>query len=349
MTSVTSEKVASDNGYDRPAPRSGGDGECHLLICALDYKKTGNPLTCSMDGRNMEELAKFCGINDVVAMYDEQCTKPAVLKALADLGARCGSEDYFIFYYSGHGTSVEDEDGDEEDGKDEAYCLVNSAGQVSRKTMLTDDEFAEAVIDATEEDVRIIVLSDCCHSGSIADLDKEAWGNRQVISISGCLDDQTSGDIGNGGIFTHSMLLAIDQLEDAGESDYSVGMMFNATLENDEKVFHSRQEINIQTSNAVAPDEMAWPLVPLPGVDYQAPLTKACGGQHAPTPEQAAQISQMDPQVLQQLGIPQHLVQFIDASGLGSGKVDPQKLLVAGVDFFKAGGCKKMKKECVIL
>jgi hypothetical protein len=70
------------------------------------------------------------------------------------------------------------------------------------------------------------------------------------------------------------MLLAIDKLENAGEEDYSVGFLYNATVEQDDKVFHSAQNITIQSSNAVHPDEMAWPLIPLGG-NYEAPFTKA--------------------------------------------------------------------------
>lgn len=339
------EFVASEEQYERAAPAVGGSGQVHMLIVALDYKQTANPLSCSIDGRNMEELAKFCGIQHVVSMYDEQCTKPNVLRAIANMGASCGPDDYFIFYYSGHGTSVEDEDGDEEDGYDEAYCLVNSQGKISRSTMLTDDEFAQALVDSTDEEVRIVVLSDCCHSGTMADLDKDIWEGREAISISGCMDNQTSGDIGKGGIFTHSMLLAIDQLEDAGMRDYSVGLMYNATVKNDDSVFNSAQEISIQTTDSISADEMAWPLVPRAEVDYQAPLTKACGGNHAPSAQQAAQIAQSNPSVLAQCGVPAHLVTFIDASGLSNGKIKPQELLVAGFDFWKAGGCKQVKKE----
>jgi hypothetical protein len=222
----------------------------------------------------MEELLKFCEVQDVTCMYDKQCTKQNVLKVIAEVGARCEPDDYFVFYYAGHGTNVEDLDGDEEDGQDEAFCFVDRNGRISQKSLLTDDEFAEAIIAAVDEDVRVLILTDCCHSGTIADLDKDDWGNIHAISITGCLDEETSGDIGRGGIFTHSMLLAIDKLENAGEEDYSVGFLYNATVEQDDKVFRSAQNITIQSTNAVHPDEMAWPLIPLGG-SYEAPFTKA--------------------------------------------------------------------------
>ena len=36
----------------------------------------------------------------------------------------CSLGDYFVVYYSGHGTSVDDVNKDEIDGKDEALCLM---------------------------------------------------------------------------------------------------------------------------------------------------------------------------------------------------------------------------------
>merc|ERR1719203_2294918 len=141
------------------------------------------------------------------------------------------------------------------------------------ETLMTDDEFSEAVCEATEDEARILILADCCHSGTIADLNKDIWEDRKVVSITGCLDSETSGDTGRGGIFTHSLLLAVDQLSDAEEDEYSVGLLYNACLENDNKVFQSAQNITIETSRAISPEQMAWPL--LPKMDYKAPLSQA--------------------------------------------------------------------------
>mmetsp|Transcript_99558 Transcript_99558/g.285983 ORF Transcript_99558/g.285983 Transcript_99558/m.285983 type:complete len:357 (-) Transcript_99558:105-1175(-) len=335
----TNRSVASDRLYDRAAPAVSGDGEVHMLIMALDYKNTASPLTCSMDGRNMQILARACGVQDCVAMYDTQCTKDNVFRAIEEVGGRCGADDYFVVYYSGHGTNVEDEDGDETDGEDEAFCFVDPMGRISRDTFMTDDEFAEAVINATDNGVRIVILTDCCHSGTIADLDKDEWGQREVVSIAGCLDSQTSGDMGRGGIFTHSMLLAIDQLQDAGQDEYSIGMLHNATLENDNRVFNSAQDITIQWSSATKPNRLAWPLIPTG--EYRAPLTQAAQSTGATNAEEAIQQAMINPQLLAQLGIKPQLVQFINTAGLTTGKVDPEQLLKAGLECYMAGGCTK--------
>lgn len=241
-----------------------------MIICALDYKKTANPLTCTYDGDNMQELARACGITDIKVMYDEVCTKENVSAAIAEMGSRCGPDDYFIFYYSGHGTNIQDLSGEEEDGMDEAFCFVDEAGQISMDSCMIDDDFAQVVTDNVPEEARIVILTDCCHSGSIADLGRACWNRREVISITGCQDDQTSGDIGTGGIFTHSMLMAIESLC-SETSEYSAGTLYNATLHYDDDVFNSAQKITMDHVRSCPPDHFAWPLIPQ--IAYTSPMS----------------------------------------------------------------------------
>lgn len=265
--------VTSEAAYDRSAPAVDNVGQIRMIICALDYKKTKKPLTCTLDGNNMQELAKNCGVEDLTVLYDEQCTSANVERVITQVGARCQDDDYFVFYYSGHGSSVEDKDSDEDDGRDEAFCFVDINGQLNRRTKMLDDDFARIVTDALPEKCRVLVLTDCCHSATIADLDRECWEGREAISIAGCLDEEISGDIGRGGIFTHAMLLAIDKLQEAELEEYSVGMLYNATLLEDERIFHSAQHITMQHTADCEPNAMAWPLLPLVE-DFEAPLKK---------------------------------------------------------------------------
>lgn len=65
----------------------------------------------------------------------------------------------FVIYYSGHGGQVSDVNGDEADAYDETWCLYN--GQ------LIDDEIYYA-FSSFKEGVRIFMLSDSCHSGTVA-------------------------------------------------------------------------------------------------------------------------------------------------------------------------------------
>lgn len=203
-------------------------------------------------------------------LINNEANKENVLAHIHDVASRCEEGDYFVFNYSGHGANVKDNDGDEADGEDEALCLVTPEGELSWPDFLTDDDFAEAITDAVPHGVKVLILCDCCHSGTIGDFKNESWDGRTAISLSGCTDNQTSGDTGNGGIFTHAMLLAIDALQKQGQDDYSVAQMYNGQLEQDDQVFSSEQDITIKwTREYHGAEDMAWPLVPVQ--DYRAP------------------------------------------------------------------------------
>ena len=101
--------------------------------------------------------------------------------------------------YSGHGYYKKDTNGDEIDGRDE--CLVSEDNR-----FITDDVLNTNLINRLSSDVNMISIMDCCHSGTIMDLKYkyktrgvcELQYNNQdgknIISISGCRDDQTSAD-----------------------------------------------------------------------------------------------------------------------------------------------------------
>ena len=86
--------------------------------------------------------------------------------------------DSLLIYYSGHGMSVRDRNGDESDRKDEAF--------VFRDGYLLDDISNKLI--AGNRAKHLFLISDCCHSGTI-------WDNvnpESTCVISACQDDQTA-------------------------------------------------------------------------------------------------------------------------------------------------------------
>lgn len=79
-------------------------------------------------------------------------------------GAKSG--DSLILHYSGHGGSVKDTDGDEEDGYDETLVPLDyaSAGQI------VDDEVHDVLVRGLPSGVRLFAITDCCHSATVLDL-----------------------------------------------------------------------------------------------------------------------------------------------------------------------------------
>jgi len=242
----------------------------HVLILALDYPGTGNELTCTRDGANIEALARASGVQDITKIENNECHKENVISMIQNVGSRCEAGHYFVFNYSGHGANVADNDGDEEDGQDEALCLVTPSGQIDFDAFLTDDDFAEVVTSSIGSDVEILILCDCCHSGTIGDFSHQCWDSYRAVSMSGCKDSQTSGDTGKGGIFTHSLLKAIESMQQNGEDNYNVAQIYNTQLDEDDELFNSEQDITIAwSSDLPGPHDMAWPFIPVG--PYSAP------------------------------------------------------------------------------
>merc|ERR1719161_1372162 len=134
-------------------------------------------------------------------------------------------------------------DGDEKDGFDEALCLVTPDGKIDFDAFLTDDELCELITSYVDPKVKILLLCDCCHSGTIGDFKNSAWRGFKAVSMSGCRDSQTSMDTGKGGIFTHALLMAIQHMQENGMDDYSIAELYNVQLEKDDSVFRSEQDI----------------------------------------------------------------------------------------------------------
>lgn len=241
-----------------------------MLLTCLDYKETDNQLTATADGDNVMDLAENCGITDVTYLKDEECQKDNVVATLQEIAARCNGDDILVFFYSGHGTSVPDKSGDEEDGSDEALCYVDEDGQITYDSCLIDDDFAAAVVDCLHPDTQMLILTDCCHSGTIADLRSDVWGGLQVVAIAGCTDAQEATDTGSGGVLTGSMMYALQDLVEQGAlKEATCATLYNSILEwKDENFSDCEQDISISSTPGYEPDGMMWPLCP---TDYTAP------------------------------------------------------------------------------
>lgn len=279
------QKAPDENNHPGGAPKHTG-GQTHAIVACLDYGDNKYApeytLTSTKDGKNFLDLLRACGVNDITSLFDHGANTAAVIKAIRDVGSRCKPGDYFVFYYSGHGAQVKNNDGTELSGFDSALCLVEPGGAYfTPASYMIDDDFSKHIIQSINEDVKVIVLTDCCHSGSIADLDAADWGNIHACAFAGCLDNQESNDTGNGGVFTHSMLMAISKFsgKTANNQDYSCAQLYNATLKYDYQNYGDStidQTISISNSDALGcPSFMAWPLIP--HEHYSCPLPKTQG------------------------------------------------------------------------
>jgi metacaspase-1 len=91
-------------------------------------------------------------------LLTKQGTRAALLKGLRSAAKALKAGDRFVLSFSGHGGQVPDTNRDEPDRKDETWCLWD--GQ------LIDDELYFE-LSRFARGVRVVVLSDSCHSGSV--------------------------------------------------------------------------------------------------------------------------------------------------------------------------------------
>jgi hypothetical protein len=99
----------------------------------------------------------------VTRLLDKEATKAAMLSGFESVIAGGRNGDLVVITFSGHGTYVPDTNGDELDGLDEALCPYDV--QTTGDAML-DDEI-HALFAARAPGVRLVLISDSCHSGTV--------------------------------------------------------------------------------------------------------------------------------------------------------------------------------------
>jgi hypothetical protein len=149
----------------------------HLGLNSVDpshYDGWSGPLGgCENDANDMAAIARSQGYASTKVLLTQQATAGAFLNEMLALAEKVRPGDILFLSYSGHGGQVPDLDGDEEDdGLDETWCLYDR--------MLIDDELFK-LFSRFAPDVRIFMLSDSCHSGSVA---------RNIMARSGVSFDE---------------------------------------------------------------------------------------------------------------------------------------------------------------
>jgi metacaspase-1 len=136
-----------------------------VLIGINRYRIPGADLRgCVNDVKNMQAvLTAYFGFakGDVTVLTDYDATKKAMQAAIKGLVAGAKKGDVLLLHYSGHGSNVPDDNGDEADHRDEILCPTD----LDWKDPLRDD-WLRATFDTLKAGVNLTVVMDCCHSGS---------------------------------------------------------------------------------------------------------------------------------------------------------------------------------------
>lgn len=119
----------------------------------------GQLVACENDAQDMHSLAQSQGYGSRKILLTKQATRNAVTKELTRLSKAMKKGDILLLTYSGHGGQLPDKNNDENDHQDETWVLYDGE--------IVDDELYN-LYSKFADGVRIVILSDSCHSGSVS-------------------------------------------------------------------------------------------------------------------------------------------------------------------------------------
>ncbi|KAK9720066.1 hypothetical protein K7432_004391 [Basidiobolus ranarum] len=151
-------------------------GRKKALFIGINYFGTSSELRgCINDVHNVKDfLFNRFGFSEQgsIILTDDQKdpskipTRQNIIQGFRWLVEGASMGDSLFLHFSGHGGSIEDEDGDEVDGFDETIYPVDH----ERAGVIVDDEIHAICVKNLPAGVRLTAVFDCCHSGTVMDL-----------------------------------------------------------------------------------------------------------------------------------------------------------------------------------
>ncbi len=149
-----------------PVPAGGPPpGRRRALCVGIDaYDPPSRLSGCVNDAREWAAALQGHGF-EASTITNQDATWKRLNDALTEMvsGARAG--DVLVFQYAGHGTLVDDLDGDEQGARDSAVCPVD----FTDGGLLIDDDLRR-IFGGLPDGVHLTCFFDCCHSGTITRL-----------------------------------------------------------------------------------------------------------------------------------------------------------------------------------
>ena len=146
------------------APRAAGTH--HALCVGINTYPGGDALYgCVADAEAWATQLAAAGFA-VRTLLDKEATRQNILLGLLELVANSVAGDVLVFQYAGHGTYIDDLDGDESEAGneekkyDEALCPID----FREGNLIIDDDLGE-IFDQLPDGVSLTAFFDSCHSG----------------------------------------------------------------------------------------------------------------------------------------------------------------------------------------
>lgn len=123
----------------------------------------------SNDLSAMEALVHDMGASDVVSLRDAAVSRSSVEAALQQMGRRAQPGDWILFYYSGHGAQAAARVQSASDGEYDQFVPLPGFDPANQdpERFIVDKDFYAWMKRYTPRDVRILMMVDSCHSGTM--------------------------------------------------------------------------------------------------------------------------------------------------------------------------------------
>lgn len=142
-----------------------GISQFRLPPTAITYLK-GPEKDAKQIVTTMEDLYKKMGIGlETRLLVNQNATKSAMMEGLNWLLTNADGQTDVFFYYSGHGTEVPDQDGDEATGQDQAFIPYDYEETID--SVILDDTLYQVYRQIAAKARRFVLLIDACHSGGL--------------------------------------------------------------------------------------------------------------------------------------------------------------------------------------
>ncbi|MDH5400604.1 MAG: caspase family protein, partial [Cyclobacteriaceae bacterium] len=174
----------------------------------------------------------FKGVRSKIELYDQQATRENIIKGFESIIAVAKPEDMFVFYYAGHGT-IDEETNEYYLVPTNITQLYGDAQQLKEKG-ISASELKQML--ANVKSTKQLILMDACHSGAAVEAFKakdEGKKERAITNLarssgvamltsSNSQQFATEFDSLKHGVFTYSLLEALDGKADTGDDQVSV-------------------------------------------------------------------------------------------------------------------------------
>ncbi|KAI8078627.1 caspase domain-containing protein [Halteromyces radiatus] len=214
-------------------------GRKRALLIGINYFRSKNELRgCINDVQNVKLfLIQLYGFReeDMVILTDDQTdprfipTRQNMISGMQWLVANAQPNDSFFFHFSGHGGSVKDQDGDEDDGYDETIYPVDHDRYPGETGQIIDDEMNAIMVRPLPRGCRLTAIFDSCHSGTALDLP-------YVYSTQGTLKEQNMFKDAGSGLMKAGMAYASGNVGGALSSLMSLGNKVMTGKKTDERI-----------------------------------------------------------------------------------------------------------------